>query len=193
MDPKALAASALIVVDMQRYFLERGAQAYLRPPRDLVPNVLGLVSAFRGAGRPVAFTRHAHLKKDPAGQMGRWWGGKLPRLGDPQSELIEDLAPARGEPVIVKQRYSALERTRLEAWLRKRRVDTLVICGVMTNLCVETTARHAFMREFQPVVVGDACAAGSAEFQSASLANLAYGFALIATAREVISSMRRRP
>jgi len=182
-----------MVIDMQRYFMERGASAFLAPPCTMVPNVLALIDEFRARGLPIIFTRHAHRKGDPAGQMGRWWKGKLPRLGDPESEIIDSISPMKGELCITKQRYSAFEGTDLAERLRRRRVRTLAICGVMTNLCVETTARHAFMKEFQPVIVKDACAANSQRLHKASLANLAYGFAHIVGTREILSTLRRLP
>jgi nicotinamidase-related amidase len=174
-----LTKSALAVIDMQRYFLEEDADAYLGAPKRLVANVLELVGAFRGAVRPIVFTRHAHAKGSDTGEMGRWWDGKLPWEGERQSELIDDLDPSSGERVITKVRYSAFEGTDLDAWLRERSVDTLVICGVMTNLCVETTARHAFMKDMQPVIVEDACASSSSKYHEASIMNLEYGFAHI--------------
>lgn len=185
-----LSRPALAVIDMQRYFLDEDADAYLGAPRALVANVTGLIRAFRDSRRPIVFTRHAHRKGDDAGQMGKWWGGKLPREGDRYSELIDDVRPEEGELVLTKTRYSAFEGTELDAWLLERGVDTLVICGVMTNLCVETTARHAFMKELQPLVVEDACASNSTKFHRASITNLEYGFAYIEETSSVIEVIR---
>jgi len=189
-----LSKSSLAVVDMQRYFLEEGADAYLGAPKRLVTNVLALIGAFREAARPIVFTRHAHAKGSDTGEMGRWWDGRLPFEGERQSELIDDLEPASGERLITKVRYSAFEGTDLDAWLRERSVDTLVVCGVMTNLCVETTARHAFMKDLQPVIAEDACASSSEEFHRASIMNLEYGFAHIESTdsiRKILKGARR--
>ncbi len=188
-----LSASALAVIDMQRYFLEEEADAYLGAPASLMRNVIGLTDAFRRAGRPVVFTRHAHRRGSDAGQMGRWWDGRLPWEGERQSELVDGIAPRDGELLITKERYSAFEGTGLEAWLRERGVQTLVLCGVMTNLCVETSARHAFMKEIQPVVVEDACASSSRKLHRASIANLEYGFAYIEKTSSLTELLRRLP
>ena len=171
--------SALLVIDMQRYFLEPGADAYLEAGPSIIPNVKKLIARFRDAGQPVIYTRHTHKKGADLGQMGRWWNNKLPMEGDSQSELIADLEPQSNETVITKTFYSAFEKTGLEQILRDKNIDTVVICGVMTHLCVETTARHAFMLDFQPVVVSDACAAQSIAHHEATLLNLAHGFAHI--------------
>lgn len=190
MEHKDLKAAALIVVDMQRYFLEPGADAYLEPPAELVPNASKLIEAFRDSRRPVVFTRHAHPQGDPAGQMGRWWHGKLPREGERHAEIVEALSPMDGEAVITKTRYSAFEGTDLNDLLRAQGANSIFACGVMTNLCVETTVRHAFLKDYQPYVVEDACAAGSEKHHRASIANLEYGFAYIVKTRDVVGALR---
>jgi nicotinamidase-related amidase len=190
----SLSKSALAVIDMQRYFLEEDADAYLGAPKRLVTNVLELIGVFRDAARPIVFTRHAHEQGSETGEMGRWWDGRLPWEGERQSELIDDLEPAAGERLITKVRYSAFEGTDLDAWLRDRGVDTLVVCGVMTNLCVETTARHAFMKDLQPVIVEDACASSDSKYHQASIMNLEYGFAHIESTdsiRKILKGAKR--
>ncbi len=152
---------ALIVIDMQRYFLEPGADAFLKAAPAIVPNITKLIDAFRKGGHPVIFTRHVHKKGEPTGQMGAWWKDELPFDCDPRSELTSELKPLKGELVIKKTRYSAFEKTVLDTHLKSCGVKNIVVCGVMTHLCVETTARHAFMLDYQPVVVSDACAAQS--------------------------------
>jgi nicotinamidase-related amidase len=192
-----LSRAALIAVDMQRYFLRRGAPAFLSPPRRLVPNALRLVEAFRGAGLPVIFTRHAHRRGSETGEMGRFWRGHLPWDGTRHAELIPEIEPLPDEPVITKVRYSAFEGTGLEAFLRKLGVREVVLCGVMTNLCVETSARHAFMKDFEVTIAQDACAANTPRHHAASLLNLSYGFARLETSRSIASALRdimaRRP
>ncbi|MFA4874637.1 MAG: isochorismatase family cysteine hydrolase [bacterium] len=188
MKKQNISASALLVIDMQRYFLCKDAPAFLPPPARLVPNVLDLIDLFRAAGRPVVFTRHAHRRGSDTGEMGRWWRNYLPWAGTRHAELIPEIAPRQGEPVITKTRYSAFEGTRLAAYLRRKRVSKLVICGVMTNFCVETTARHAFMKDFEVIVVSDACCSSKTRYHRASLLNLAYGFARISTTQQLLHS-----
>lgn len=184
---RSLSSAALVVIDMQRYFLSPEGDAFLKAGPAIVPNIAGLIEFFRKRGRPVVFTRHAHKKGEPAGQMGRWWKNELPFDGDPQSELIEKLKPRKDEMVITKARYSAFERTILGPYLKGHNIETVVVCGVMTHLCVETTARHAFILDFQPVVVSDACATQSKEHHDASLLNLAHGFAHVVDTKTLLS------
>jgi len=187
---KTLNKSALLVIDMQRYFLHPKAAAFLDPPTTLVPNIIKLIDAFRKTGRSVVFTRHANRKGEPTGQMGRWWGGELLWDGDKDSEIIKELTPHRGEIVLTKTRYSAFEETELDLALKRQDVETVVLCGVMTNLCVETSARHAFMKDFQPVVVEDACATKSQDYHEASILNLSYGFAYIERSNTIIEKLK---
>ncbi len=150
----------------------------------LISNVKRVVGAFRGAGRPVIFTRHAHKDRSDAGMLGQWWGDFI-RDGTRESELVPELVPRADEPVLVKRRYSAFAGTELETVLRRQRIKDLVITGVMTNLCCETTARDAFVRDFRVFFPADGTAAPTEAMHRASLLNLAYGFARIASAAEV--------
>jgi len=174
---------------MQRYFLDPEADAFLKSARPIIPNVQKIIMKFRKQGLPVIFTRHAHRKGEETGQMGRWWKDELPWDGDKQSELIPEIKPEAGEPIITKRRYSAFERTEIEARLKGCNVNTVVLCGVMTHLCVETSARHAFILDFQPVVVSDACATQTEEHHKASLLNLSHGFAHVVDTRKIISML----
>ena len=191
MNALPLKKSILLVVDMQRYFLEPGARAFLEGAQPIVQNVRLLIDAFRKAGLAVIFTRHAHKRGESTGQMGRWWKDKLPWEDGRESQLIESLTPAKGEMLITKNRYSVFEGTELMEALKHQGADTIVLCGVTTNLCVETTARHAFIKDIQPIVVEDACAAKTPEYHKASILNLSYGFAPIETTRNIVSQLER--
>lgn len=188
MKSETLDGTALLVIDMQRYFLSKGAPAYISPPATLLPNVCSLIDSFRATARPLVFTRHAHRRGSDTGEMGRWWRNRLLWEGTRNAELIPEIQPARGELLITKTRYSAFEETKLAAYLKKKRVRKIVICGVMTNFCVETTARHAFMKDFEVFVVSDACASSDKRYHKASLLNLAHGFARIVKTREIVAT-----
>ncbi len=182
---------SLIVIDMQRYFLEPDAPAFIKAGPAIVKNILKLLKAFRDAELPIFYTRHAHERDETTSQMSRWWNDKLPRNGNRDSEIIDEIQPHDDEPIITKTKYSALEKTDLEDKLLEMKVGELVLCGVTTNLCVETTARHAFTRDFQPIVVEDAVAAKSDEYHRASILNLSYGFARIIKTDSMVEEIRR--
>jgi len=170
--------SALLVIDMQEYF---------RPlASGIVGNVQALLRAFRGASRPIVFTAHGH--RDPekdGGMLARWWGEVILE-GTFDHRLMGELEPREGERILPKRRYSAFFGTDLEPYLRGLGVEDVVLCGVMTNLCCETTARDAFMRDFRVFFVHDATATSAKELHLASLINLAYGFAILVSTEEVL-------
>jgi len=141
-----LKQSALLVVDMQRYFLDEDSHAFVPSSPAVLRNVSSLVQLFRGAGRPVIFTYFA-VKKGEPDPIGQWWGSTVCE-GTPESEISEALKPMEGEPILRKSSYSSFHETELEEFLKSRDIRGLVVTGVLTNLCCETTAREAFSLGF---------------------------------------------
>lgn len=168
---------ALLVIDMQQYFLP------LASP--IVGNVLSIVELCRAKGIRVIFTRHGHkdISKD-GGMLSKWWGDSI-EYGSKDWELIKGLTPLDTDGILDKNRYSAFFGTGLDEGLKSRRVEELIITGVMTNCCCETTARDAFVRDYRVFFVSDATATVHEELHLASLKNLAYGFAHILSTEEV--------
>jgi len=178
-------ASALLVIDMQEFFLDPQSPTFTCGGLAILPNVKRLIEGFRAAKRPVIYTRHVHRADgSDAGIMGWWWEGMCVE-GSPESEMHHDLAPQPGEPVILKRRYSAFYNTDLETVLRGFKVEDLVITGIMTNLCCETTARDAYMRDYRVFIPADATGSVCEEMHLASLLNLAFGFAYVTTTENV--------
>ncbi|MBN1335194.1 MAG: isochorismatase family protein [Deltaproteobacteria bacterium] len=178
LNPKAC---ALLVIDMQRFFLDPASPTFASGGLAILPSVKRLLDAFRRAGRPVVFTRHVHHPSGlDAGIMGWWWQGACIE-GSLQSEVHPVLSPLPGEKVVDKHRYSAFYHTDLETVLRCLGVEDLVICGIMTNLCCESTARDAYYRDYRVFVPADGTGSVCEEMHVASLLNLAYGFACVTT------------
>jgi nicotinamidase-related amidase len=123
--------------------------------------------------------------------MASWWGSFLLE-GSPEAELDPAVRPRRGELVVRKEHYSAFRRTRLNQWLRARSVRSVVLCGTMTHVCVDTTARDAFMHGFDVTVVEDACASKHKALHEASLLCLAHAAARIVTASALIDLLAKR-
>lgn len=182
-------AAALLVVDMQNFFLDPQSPTFTEGGAAIIPNVQKLIAAFRRAGRPVIYTTHVH-KPDgsDAGIMGWWWEGMC-REGYPEAEVHAAIAPLPGEKVIVKHRYSAFYNTDLETVLRCANIEDLVVCGVMTNLCCESTARDAYYRDYRVFFPADATGTVCEEMQVATLMNMAYGFAHVCSAEELAGSL----
>lgn len=184
--------SALLVIDMQRFFLDPSSPTFTCGGLAVLPTVTALVASFRNAGRPVVFTRHVHHPEDlDSGIMGWWWEGKCVE-GSRESEIHPDLTPLPGEKVVLKHRYSAFYNTDLETVLRCLGVGDLVVTGVMTNLCCESSARDAYYRDYRVFFLADGTATINEEMHVASLMNLAYGFAFVTTADSVAAQLARR-
>jgi nicotinamidase-related amidase len=182
-------ASALLVIDMQRFFLDPTSPTFTCGGVAILPTIKRLIAAFRRAGRPVIFTKHVHHPADlDSGIMGWWWKGKCIE-GSPESEIHPDLAPMAGEKVVSKHRYSAFYNTDLETVLRCLKVEDLAISGIMTNMCCESTARDAYYRDYRVFFPADGTGSVSEEMHLASLLNLAFGFANVTTSAAIAAQL----
>jgi nicotinamidase-related amidase len=184
-----VAASALLVVDMQKFFLDAASPSFTCGGLAILPTVKRLVEGFRRADRPVIFTRHVHHPDDiDSGIMGWWWPGKCLE-GSPESEVHAELAPLAREKVVFKHRYSAFYNTDLETVLRCLKVEDIVITGVMTSMCCESTARDAYYRDYRVFFLADGTGAINEEMHLASLMNLAFGFAYVTTGDVILAQL----
>jgi len=181
--------AALLVVDMQHFFLDPASPTFTCGGLAILPTLQRLIAAFREEGRPVIYTRHVHHPDGlDAGIMGWWWEGMCVE-GSPESKIHRDIAPLSNEKVISKHRYSAFYNTDLETVLRCLKIEDLVISGIMTNMCCESTARDAYYRDYRIFFLADGTGSINEEMHLASLLNLAFGFAFITTANLVIQQM----
>jgi biuret amidohydrolase len=173
--------AALLVVDMQNFFLDPVSPTFTCGGLAILPALKELIQAFRAARRPVIYTCHVHHPdRIDAGIMEWWWEGMCTE-GSPESKIHDEIAPLPNEKVIYKHRYSAFYNTDLETVLRCLKVEDLVISGVMTNLCCESTARDAHFRDFKVFFLADGTGSINEEMHLASLLNLAFGFAFVTT------------
>jgi len=178
--------ASLIVLDMQRYFLEKNSHAFVPSAPAVVPSINSLISIFRSSNRPVVFTRHVNAPSD-AGSMARWWKDLIAKE-NPLSEIIAELATTDC-PVVEKSQYDAFYETSLDEYLRQCNTEQVIICGVLTHLCCESTARSAFSRGFDVFFTIDGTATYNEDFHMATLLNLSHGFATPLKAREIMSFM----
>lgn len=181
--------AALLVIDMQVFFLDPASPTFTCGGLAILSNVKKVIQAFREAGRPVLFTRHVHHPDHlDAGIMGWWWKGMCLE-GSPQSEVHPEIAPRPNEKVVFKHRYSAFYNTDLETVLRCLRIEDLVITGIMTNMCCESTARDAYYRDYRVFFLADATGSINEQMHLASLLNLAFGFAWVTEVDTLISQL----
>jgi len=177
--------AALLVIDMQRFFLDPASPTYTCGGPAILPALKRLIGAFREAGRPVIYTRHVHHPDGLDAGIMKWWWPGMCLEGSPESEVHPDIAPLPHEKVISKHRYSAFYNTDLETVLRCLRIEDLVVSGIMTNMCCESTARDAYYRDYKVFFLADATGSINEEMHVASLLNLSFGFAYVTTAGTV--------
>jgi nicotinamidase-related amidase len=181
--------SALLVIDMQNFFLKPGAPAYLSSGKAILPSLKNLISVFRKEKRPVIYTRHVHHPdRIDAGIMGWWWDDMCVE-GSVESEVHDEIAPLGSEKVILKHRYSAFYNTDLETILRCMKIEDIVITGVMTNMCCESTTRDAYFRDYRVFFPADCTGAPNEEMHLATLINVSFGFAFVTTVSSIIKQM----
>lgn len=181
--------SALLVIDMQRFFLDPASPSFTCGGLAIIPNLKKLIEAYRLSTLPVIYTRHVHHPGLlDAGIMGWWWEGMC-REGSLESVVHPELAPLDGEKEILKHRYSAFYNTDLETVLRVLKVEDLVITGIMTNMCCESTARDAYFRDYRVFFPADGTGSITEEMHIASLLNLAFGFAWVTSVESILTQL----
>jgi len=180
--------TALLVIDMQRDFLDPDGYAAaagldvaaLRRP---IPAIRNLLWGARQAGLLVVHTREGHrpdLSDCPPAKLERSRAagaeigtrGPLGRLlvrGEAGHDIVPELQPLPGEPIVDKPGYGAFTNTDLDGILRNRGIERLIVCGVTTEVCVHSTLREAIDRGYRCVLVGDACASADIELHAAAL------------------------
>ncbi|KAL6970126.1 Nicotinamidase 2 [Sarracenia purpurea var. burkii] len=169
--------SVLLVIDMQNYFSSTA--------KPILPAINTTIDLCRSSSIPVIFTRHRHKSPADYGMLGEWWNNDLVIDGSSEAELLPELGRQPGDEVVEKSTYSAFMGTRLEEMLREIGAEEVIVTGVMTNLCCETTAREAFGRGFRVFFSTDATATSSAELHEATLKNMAYGFAYLVDSKRL--------
>ena len=171
---------ALLVVDMQNGFCDPEGSFTridmgLEGAAEAIHHAAIAVAQARRAGVPVVFTRH--LYRPGRADEGRALKRNSPALagvdgleaGTWDAEVVAQLGCGPGDLVVDKVRFDAFQWTSLEPLLRGLGVDELVVCGVVTNICVETTIRSAFMRDFGVIMLADCCAAATRRLHELSV------------------------
>jgi nicotinamidase-related amidase len=176
--------AALLALDLQAYFLNPASHAYIPSAPPILPRLLKLIAGFRAHHRPVIFTQHVNTPED-AGMMAVWWRDLI-RPSSPMAALSPELG-ATEMTILRKSQYDAFYQTNLEARLQGLGVSQVVIVGVMTHLCCETTARAAFTRGFQVFFPIDGSATYTRDFHLATLHNLGHGFASLVTVQSLMA------
>jgi ureidoacrylate peracid hydrolase len=160
--------TALLVIDMQRVFLDSGAAIEVPEGRKIVPNINKIASALRAKGGKVIFFRY--LVNDKVGLLKYFESRsyldpkreiplKAMQPGHPQFELYPALDIQKGDTIIDKIRYSAVLGSNIVNVLRKKGIENVIVTGVTTDVCAGNTAEDLMQMDFHVVMVWDGCAA----------------------------------
>jgi ureidoacrylate peracid hydrolase len=206
--------TALIVVDMQNDFCAVGGMMAnegldVSEVQKTASRLPALLAAARSAGTLVVFVRnvystsveHSRGQNKPANmylsdswleQAARTRQGSYTRrevctLGSWEGDFYGDIRPEPGEPIVTKHRYSAFYNTDLDSILRSHGIRTIILTGVATNVCVETTAREGFVRDYYVVLVTDGTATYSPEDHHATIRNIDRYFGEVKTIADITS------
>jgi nicotinamidase-related amidase len=193
--------TALVVIDMQNVFVAEDGPYASAHARDIIPSVNALVRAAHGTGVPVIWTRQTYTDAGPGAPASWQYDPSIPsvaagmaalRAGAQGHALHPAMAVGPGDRVIDKFRYGALScpARALERALDKAGAQMMLIVGVRTNCCCETTAREAFMAGYKVVVVSDATAAMTDAEHNAALMNLRLDFADVKNVDETLGLLR---
>lgn len=193
-DPRS---TALIVIDMQNAFVDEGAAFETPPARAMIPLLERLIQFARAQKMPVIWTQSDHrppygglmLRKfDAIGKRHAIWSG------DPSFEMYPHMLQPQegpGEYRIVKHKYDSFFETGLDAILRYHKIETVVITGTATNVCCESTARAAFMRDYQVLFPRDTNATFDEAMHEATLRNIEMFFGRVLSTQEVLDELEQ--
>ncbi|MFE0102886.1 isochorismatase family protein [Streptomyces sp. NPDC059009] len=188
------ARTALLVHDMQRYFLAPYTGA---PVPEVSANIARLAAVAREQGVPVFYTAQPG-RQDPAdrGLLTEFWGEGIGAVMDADpaaADIVEALAPAEGDTVLVKWRYSAFQRSTFAEQLAALGRDQLLITGVYAHIGLQTTAVEAFMRDVQPFLVADAAADFTRERHDQACAYVAQRCGAVTTTADALTALSAAP
>ncbi len=202
--------TALVIVDMQNAYLSKGGYIDLvgfdvsgAPP--VIEETARIAAACRAAGIPVIYLQNGFSpdQREAPPSAPVWhksnalkfmraneaYAGRLITHGTWDHEIVPELAPQPGDIVVPKARYSGFAGTTLEQVLSSRRIRTLLVGGVASNVCVESTIRDAYHREFFPVMLTDATMAAGAGQQQATEFNVEHFFGWLSSGAELRAAL----
>jgi nicotinamidase-related amidase len=186
------ANTALLIIDMQRDFLDDDAACLIPGGKAVIPAIQRLLAGCREAGIPIihAITiwRKGGVDVSPFTTSEELRVRGL-REGEKGIEVVPELAPREGEHIVVKKKYSAFYLTDLELLLRSLGVVYVVIAGVATNYCVRSTVHDASFRDYMSIVPPETSRSYTVEEHERTLKDIANGFGKVIPLDEVLQEL----
>ena len=177
--------AALLVLDMQNYFLDRNSHAHIPSAGTIIPTIQKLIAFMKENSRPIIFTKHISSDKSDD-LMLRWWKDNITHENE-LSEITPFIEADKGI-TINKSKYSAFSSPQFTKLIRESSVKQLIITGVMTHLCCETTARDAFMNGFEVFFVVDGTATYNEELHEGTIRAISHGFGVCLSSEEILNA-----
>ncbi len=183
--------TALVVIDVQKGIVALDRKLEPNTASQVIANVSQLVKKFRDAGMPVFLVHVTSIDgKDVlrpiTDQQVQWGSGQRPANW---TEFIDEIKPTEKDIVITKRQWGAFYGTELDLQLRRRKIETIVLCGVSTNIGVETTARDAYQCGYNQVFAVDGMAANSKDEHEATLKYIFPRIGLLRTTDEILRAI----
>jgi len=196
---------ALLIVDMQNDFVREGAPMEVPNARQTIPQHRELIAFCRQVDIPIVYTRYL------AGERWLLWNWS-PQLEEPVNacklgymrhyadidktldcaDVIDEIYPQPGDHVIDKIGYGAFHGTDLDRRLSELEVNSLIVTGTVTQICVEETARQAFHHGYRTTLVSDAVSSYLPDLHAATLRNFGLKFGWVSTTDEVLQALKER-
>lgn len=204
--PDPYVRPALVIVDMQNDFVREGAPMEVADARKTIPQHQRLIAACRAAGIPIIYTRF--IGTDEPSLLWNW----SPKIAPPVNacirghkrtykdsnaaldciEVIDELKPGQNDIVIDKTGYGAFHGTRLDSILKSLKVQSIILTGTVTQICVEETGRQAFHHGYKTTMVTDAVSSFMPDLHAATIKNFGMKFGWTKTTREVVDALKQR-
>jgi nicotinamidase-related amidase len=184
------AKTAFVVIDLQKGITSMPTQPH--SAKDVIQNASKMAQAFRRNNMPVFLVRVASSpdgkdRLNPVSDMAGRGTGQMPT---DWSEIVPELGPEAGDIIITKKQWGAFYGTELDLQLRRRDIKTIVLCGISTNIGVESTARFAFEYGYNQVFAEDAMSSQAAEDHEFAVKKIYPRMGLVRSSKEILEALQ---
>jgi ureidoacrylate peracid hydrolase len=198
-DWKPIGRTALLVVHMQNAICRSPSpldfMGHQRATAEdgIIPHIAGLLAAFRNRDLPVLYVVAVHPEDPETPAFGAFWQGlpglEVNQLGTRDVDVVDELAPQDGEPVVHNWPFDIFRNTDVEQWLRDRDVETVVLVGVATGMAINIAAYQLADRLFNLIVPSDCVTDGNRQLHEAIMSGIMPVISLVTTSDDVIAHL----
>jgi len=186
--------TAVVVVDVQRLFTDLFRTLVSPPLTEVLPNMTRFLAEARNVGASIFLVRTVVAPEGHSRNTLQWPEYMRRHLspGSAGTEWDPAIAPHEGDIEIVKQRYSSFFGTELDAMLRERKIQTVLIFGLTTDVCVQSTVRDAWQLDYQTITLSDCCSDPRDDSHVSALARIVRNFGSVCSSSEILANWHMR-